>query len=199
MRKPLRPGEEVKLNFDLEAKAEGFSDNNPKNELAYNGSRINLNTWGSNEYFPSLGFNEDAIISDRERRKEYGLAAIVNLPKPEDYNESHQNNSESFITFNGVFSTSAPQMIISNGDLISEWASKTGRVVTVEDNALKGGFGSGVLELLARRGLNNVEVVNLGMPDHFIEHGPQEILYKNTRIDIPAITQAVLDLIAKHK
>jgi 1-deoxy-D-xylulose-5-phosphate synthase len=86
-----------------------------------------------------------------------------------------------------------------DGDLISEWAAKTSRVVTVEDNALKGGFGSAVLELLARRGLNKVEVVNLGIPDHFIEHGPQEILYKNTRIDVPAITQAVLDLIAKHK
>jgi len=86
-----------------------------------------------------------------------------------------------------------------DGDLISEWAGKTGRVVTVEDNALKGGFGSAVLELLAKRGLSNIAVVNLGIPDHFIEHGPQEILYKNTRIDIPSITQAVLDLIADKK
>jgi 1-deoxy-D-xylulose-5-phosphate synthase len=85
-----------------------------------------------------------------------------------------------------------------DGDLISEWAIKTTRVVTIEDNARKGGFGSAVLELFARRGLSNIETTNLGIPDHFIEHGPQEILYKNTKIDIPAITQAVLDLTAKE-
>ena len=86
-----------------------------------------------------------------------------------------------------------------DGDLISEWADKTGRVVTVEDNARKGGFGSAILELLSRRGLCNIEVTTLGIPDHFIEHGTQEILYKNTKIDVPAITQAALDLIAKKK
>jgi 1-deoxy-D-xylulose-5-phosphate synthase len=87
-----------------------------------------------------------------------------------------------------------------DGDLICEWAGKTGLVVTVEDNAKKGGFGSGVLELLARRShSNSVKVKTLGLPDHFVEHGPQETLYKNIRIDTPAITQAVLDLIADNR
>ncbi len=87
-----------------------------------------------------------------------------------------------------------------DGDLINEWASKTGLVITVEDNAVKGGFGSSVLELLAKRGHSNtVRVKNLGLPDHFIEHGPQETLYKKARIDTPAITQAVLKLIAANQ
>ncbi|MCK4840133.1 MAG: hypothetical protein KAS94_15110, partial [Desulfobulbaceae bacterium] len=76
----------------------------------------------------------------------------------------------------------------------------TGLVITVEDNAVKGGFGSSVLELLAKRGHSNtVRVKNLGLPDHFIEHGPQETLYKKARIDTPAITQAVLKLIAANQ
>jgi 1-deoxy-D-xylulose-5-phosphate synthase len=87
-----------------------------------------------------------------------------------------------------------------DGDLIIEWAKKTGLVVTVEDNAKKGGFGSGVLELLASRGhSDSIKVKVLGFPDHFIEHGPQETLYKNARIDIPAIIQAVLDLLSDKR
>jgi 1-deoxy-D-xylulose-5-phosphate synthase len=70
----------------------------------------------------------------------------------------------------------------------------------VEDNAKKGGFGSGVLELLASRGhSDSIKVKVLGFPDHFIEHGPQETLYKNARIDIPAIIQAVLDLLSDKR
>jgi 1-deoxy-D-xylulose-5-phosphate synthase len=40
-----------------------------------------------------------------------------------------------------------------DGDLICEWARKTGKVLTVEENVLQGGFGSAVLELLQERGL----------------------------------------------
>ena len=85
-----------------------------------------------------------------------------------------------------------------DGNLIAEWAEKTGKVVTVEDNVIKGGFGSSVLELLARRGLlGKVNVKNLGYPDKFIEQGPQEILYKNGRIDETAITTAAMELCGK--
>ncbi|MBU0482319.1 MAG: 1-deoxy-D-xylulose-5-phosphate synthase [Proteobacteria bacterium] len=86
-----------------------------------------------------------------------------------------------------------------DGNLIAEWAKRTGKVVTVEDNAIKGGFGSSVLELLARRGLlGKVDVKNLGYPDKFIEQGPQEILYKNSHIDETAITSAALELTGKN-
>jgi len=85
-----------------------------------------------------------------------------------------------------------------DADLISDWVEKTGVVVTIEDNALKGGFGSGVLELLSKRGLlkRSLKVKNLGYQNRFIEHGPQETLYKNAGIDTPGIIQAVLDLLA---
>jgi len=82
-----------------------------------------------------------------------------------------------------------------DGDLISEWAKKTGRVLTIEDNARKGGFGSAVMELLSRRGLSNkISVRSLGYPDRFIEQGPQEILYKIGKIDVSAITAAALNM-----
>ncbi|MEJ2689038.1 MAG: 1-deoxy-D-xylulose-5-phosphate synthase [Deltaproteobacteria bacterium] len=84
-----------------------------------------------------------------------------------------------------------------DGDLICEWATKTGKVVTVEDNVKKGGFGSAVLELFAARGLTDVRVKVLGLPDRFLEHGPQETLRKIGKIDISAITKAVLEFNGK--
>jgi len=86
-----------------------------------------------------------------------------------------------------------------DGDLITEWAEKTGRVITIEDNVLKGGFGSAVLELFARRGLPNMKVRILGLPDRFMEHGTQDILRHKGKIDTPAITSAALQLTGKDK
>jgi 1-deoxy-D-xylulose-5-phosphate synthase len=79
-------------------------------------------------------------------------------------------------------------------DLICEWAEKTGRVVTVEDNAEHGGFGSLVLELLSASKLFAVKTHLLGHPDHFVEHGPQKTLWKNSKLDSPAIIHAAMEL-----
>ncbi|MCK5232692.1 MAG: 1-deoxy-D-xylulose-5-phosphate synthase [Desulfobulbaceae bacterium] len=86
-----------------------------------------------------------------------------------------------------------------DSELISTWAEKTGRVVTVEDNVRQGGFGGAVLELLSRQGLYSVKTRVLGFPDHFIEHAPQSILWKTGKIDTPAITSAALDLMETGK
>ena len=83
-----------------------------------------------------------------------------------------------------------------DGDLISKWATKTGRVITIEDNVKKGGFGSGVLELLARRQLHAAVTV-LGLPDKFMEHGPQETLWHQGHIDSPAIINTALAMMGK--
>jgi 1-deoxy-D-xylulose-5-phosphate synthase len=79
-------------------------------------------------------------------------------------------------------------------DLICNWAEKTGRVLTVEDNAEHGGFGSLVLELLSANRLYTVKTHLLGYPDHFIEHGPQKTLWKNSKLDSPSIINAAMEL-----
>lgn len=70
-----------------------------------------------------------------------------------------------------------------DGDLLCHWATRTGRVLTVEENVLMGGFGSAVLELFQERGLISIPVKRLGIPDCFIEHGPQSLLRKKYGID----------------
>jgi 1-deoxy-D-xylulose-5-phosphate synthase len=65
-----------------------------------------------------------------------------------------------------------------DGELIKELAGGSGRLVTVEDNALETGFGSAVLEHLNRNGLRT-EVLRLGIPDHYIEQARPDELYED--------------------
>jgi len=58
-------------------------------------------------------------------------------------------------------------------ECITRFALRTRRIITMEEHVLAGGFGSAVLELLAARGLRNIQVVRMGIPDAFIEHGPR--------------------------
>lgn len=62
-----------------------------------------------------------------------------------------------------------------DGALIRELAA-AGPVITVEDNALAGGFGSAVLELLNEQGLQ-ARVLRLGIGDAYVEQGKPEELY----------------------
>jgi len=53
--------------------------------------------------------------------------------------------------------------------------SNTGRLLTVEENVLQGGFGSAVLELMEKHGIM-VPVKRIGVPDKFVSHGTRDIL-----------------------
>jgi 1-deoxy-D-xylulose-5-phosphate synthase len=77
-----------------------------------------------------------------------------------------------------------------DAELIMSVATATGRLVTVEENALQGGFGSAVLELLYDSGLQHVKIKRLGIPDRYIEQGSQAQLRKDVGIDAEGITSA---------
>ncbi len=76
--------------------------------------------------------------------------------------------------------------------LILSLAAKHGRVLTVEENVLAGGFGSAVLEILADHDLFGITVKRLGIPDVFVEHGTQAILRKQYGLDTPGILKSAL-------
>jgi len=84
-----------------------------------------------------------------------------------------------------------------DGDLIVEWARKIGKILTVEENVLQGGFGSAVLELLQEKSLSSVDVKRLGIPDLFVEHGPPALLRAKYGIDEAGIYRAVKEMVEK--
>lgn len=79
--------------------------------------------------------------------------------------------------------------------LILTLAAKHGRILTVEENVLAGGFGSAVLELLADRNLFGITVKRLGIPDVFVEHGTQDILRHKYGLDAQGILKSALTLL----
>ena len=78
-----------------------------------------------------------------------------------------------------------------DADLILSVAGKTGCIVTVEENALQGGFGSAVLELLFDNGRHDVKIKRLGIPDQYVEQGSQAQLRRDLGIDAEGIAIAV--------
>ncbi|MBI2303350.1 MAG: 1-deoxy-D-xylulose-5-phosphate synthase [Chloroflexi bacterium] len=76
--------------------------------------------------------------------------------------------------------------------LIIPLAQETGRLVTVEENVMSGGFGSRVLELLSRQGISGVRVECIGLPDIFVEHGSPHILRAKYNLDGQGIVRRIL-------
>jgi 1-deoxy-D-xylulose-5-phosphate synthase len=77
-------------------------------------------------------------------------------------------------------------------ELLLEVAERVRRIVTVEDQALMGGFGSAVLELFEEAEVRGVEVRRIGLPDSFIEHGAQKLLRQQHGLDPEGVSQRVL-------
>ncbi|MDH5662438.1 MAG: 1-deoxy-D-xylulose-5-phosphate synthase [Elusimicrobiota bacterium] len=77
-------------------------------------------------------------------------------------------------------------------DLIKKIIKKIHKIVTVEENTLSGGFGSGIKELLAT---DNVRILSIGLPDKFIEHGSREELRKKYGLTSDKIAQRVSEFI----
>ena len=78
-------------------------------------------------------------------------------------------------------------------DLLLDAARSAGRIVTVEENVLAGGFGSAVLEALAEAGIEDVSVHRIGMPDSFVDHGTAADQRRQLQLDAEGIVHQVLN------
>ncbi|MGL5287291.1 MAG: 1-deoxy-D-xylulose-5-phosphate synthase [Aeromonas sp.] len=74
--------------------------------------------------------------------------------------------------------------------LLRDLAARHPQLVTLEDNAVQGGAGSAVNEFLMRERLLR-PVLNLGLPDRFIEQGTQEEIYAQLGLDGAGIQAAI--------
>lgn len=74
-------------------------------------------------------------------------------------------------------------------------SARTGRIVTVEDNSVKGGFGSAVAETLFELGIKDISLKMLGFPDSFVEHGSQDALKSKYGLDAKSVCAAASSLV----
>jgi 1-deoxy-D-xylulose-5-phosphate synthase len=75
-------------------------------------------------------------------------------------------------------------------EMLNECAVRFRKIVTIEESTVVGGFGSGVLEYFADKNYKN-EILRIGLPDQFVDHGTQEELHKKIGIDPDGITEKI--------
>jgi 1-deoxy-D-xylulose-5-phosphate synthase len=76
-------------------------------------------------------------------------------------------------------------------ELILGWAHKCRRIITIEENVLCGGFGSAVLEMLEKRGVN-YPLKRLGVDDCFVAHGTRAEMLSCCSLDTDSILNTAL-------
>lgn len=76
--------------------------------------------------------------------------------------------------------------------MILDMADKHQLLVTIEDNVIAGGAGSAVNEVLMDHDIQ-MTVINLGLPDEFVEHGEREQILALCGLDAKGIIKAVQD------
>lgn len=75
-------------------------------------------------------------------------------------------------------------------ELIISLSRLHSRLVTIEENVVRGGVGSYVIQLLANSN-NSCEVLNLGIEDSFITHGSQTSLRQDVGLDAEGIVASI--------
>ena len=81
-------------------------------------------------------------------------------------------------------------------NLLKEVAAKFKHVITVEDGVREGGFGSAVIEWMEDKG-QHLDIVRLGLPDHFVEHGTVAQLQSIVGIDAEGIRRTIEETLRK--
>ena len=116
------------------------------------------------EGFKKLEIGKGEIIS--QESKSIVLLAVGSMVK-------HSIRAAEILREANIYTTVVNMRFIKPLDtaLLDTLVKDARLVVTLEENALAGGFGSGVLEYLADKGLNTAQVMRFGIQDSFIEQG----------------------------
>jgi 1-deoxy-D-xylulose-5-phosphate synthase len=138
----------------------------------------------STESFDGFKIGESEILKEG---KDAALIALGNTVYP-SLKAAEKLETEGF----SVMVINARFVKPLDRNLITSVVSEIPRIVTIEDNVLQGGFGSAVLEFLNKTNISHIKMKRLGIPDKFIEQGPQEELKKIYGLDEEGIFLSVL-------
>ncbi len=110
---------------------------------------------------------EPSLIAAKEAQERYGIDVLV---------------------YNARFIKPVPSEV-------TQLVENFQKIIVIEENSLMGGFSSGILETLNdREMLTGKKIVRLGLPDEFIEHGPQKKLQSKLGLDSEGILKRILEL-----
>lgn len=78
--------------------------------------------------------------------------------------------------------------------LLHQIGKKFKKIITIEDGTTEGGFGSAVLEFMAENDYK-AEIIRMGIPDSFIEHGTPDELYASISLSTEGIEKKINEMI----
>ena len=78
--------------------------------------------------------------------------------------------------------------------LIVKLCAEHDYIVTLEDNAIAGGAGSGVNEYILSQGVMK-KILNIGLPDHFIKHGTQAEIHQELGLEHQGIVDKIVQFV----
>ncbi|PIS00906.1 MAG: 1-deoxy-D-xylulose-5-phosphate synthase [Chlamydiae bacterium CG10_big_fil_rev_8_21_14_0_10_35_9] len=78
-----------------------------------------------------------------------------------------------------------------DADLFLDVFSTHPKVVTIEEHSVNGGLGSAINKFIINNNMTN-QILNIGIPDTFVQHGKNEDLYKEIGLDVESITERIL-------
>ena len=83
-------------------------------------------------------------------------------------------------------------------EIVINHAKKFSLIVTVEDNAVKGGAGSQVNEIIIEENIENISIINIGATDKFFSHATREEQLESSGISEKEIVRKIKDFVKNN-
>ncbi|GAA4800212.1 M1 family aminopeptidase [Litoribaculum gwangyangense] len=122
---PLQPEKEIEVEINTQFITRGFENERGNTSIINNGTFLN-----NFEILPSLGYNSSNELSDKNKRRKYGLGPKDRMPELEENCSENcmanyiSDGRSDFINVETIISTSSDQIAIAPGSLINEWQEK---------------------------------------------------------------------------
>lgn len=123
LNKPLLPNDSIKININLWKLNKGFENEVSFTQLTQNGTFFN-----NSDILPTLGYNSDMEISDKNKRVKLKLPKRDRMPKLDENNLSarantYLGNDSDWVEVNTTISTAPDQTAIAPGSLLKTWTA----------------------------------------------------------------------------
>ena len=118
----IMPGQRLTATLSTKYISKGFENNRGNTKIVKNGTFIN-----NIEILPTMGYDDNRELSDKNTRKKYGLKPKDRMPPLEDdcyracMKNYISNGKSDFINIETVISTASDQTAIAPGSLLNEW------------------------------------------------------------------------------
>lgn len=113
---PLRPGESLRLDFEVHFKPRGFPNRGIDASVVANGSYFTNDAW-----LPAIGYQADRELRSAGDRRKYRLAARPETPRLDDVEARRDAGEAARIAFEGIVGTEEGQVAVAPGRLRRTW------------------------------------------------------------------------------